>query len=375
MDRIGHCRLTDLTKVYGDAVALKQVDLEIPAGQYCCLVGPSGCGKTSTLRMIAGHEQISEGEIHIDGKGMNKLAPCDRPTAMMFQDYALFPHLNCLDNVAFSLRMQGRPKVARHARARELLSLVHMGAYEKRLPSQLSGGQQQRVALARALVTNPSVLLLDEPLSALDPFLRVRMRDELRRLQMELGMTFVHVTHSQEEAMALADMVVVMNEGEIEQIDTPQGVYNRPASQFVARFIGGHNVFNATVAESTETGTRLNGNEGTTYLAPVADLSPGASVSFAVRSDKIALSRPGDTTVTNSVTSDVGLVEYQGAWVKLGLKAPDTGELTVILTEDVFNQMPVQIGDRVVVSWIQSDIHFLGWKRMLSVADEWEGVR
>ena len=375
MDRIGHCRLTDLTKVYGDAVALKQVDLEIPAGQYCCLVGPSGCGKTSTLRMIAGHEQISEGEIHIDGKCMNKLAPSDRPTAMMLQDYALFPHLNCLDNVAFSLRMQGRPKVARHARARELLSLVHMGAYEKRLPSQLSGGQQQRVALARALVTNPSVLLLDEPLSALDPFLRVRMRDELRRLQLELGMTFVHVTHSQEEAMALADMVVVMNEGEIEQIDTPQGVYNRPASQFVARFIGGHNVFNATVAESTETGTRLNGNEGTTYLAPVADLSPGASVSFAVRSDKIALSRPGDTTLTNSVTSDVGLVEYQGAWVKLGLKAPDTGELTVMVTEDVFNQMPVQIGDRVVVSWIQSDIHFLGGKRMLSVEDEWEGVR
>ena len=375
MDRIGHCRLTDLTKVYGDAVALKQVDLEIPAGQYCCLVGPSGCGKTSTLRMIAGHEQISEGEIHIDGKCMNKLAPSDRPTAMMFQDYALFPHLNCLDNVAFSLRMQGRPKVARYARARELLSLVHMGAYEKRLPSQLSGGQQQRVALARALVTNPSVLLLDEPLSALDPFLRVRMRDELRRLQLELGMTFVHVTHSQEEAMALADMVVVMNEGEIEQIDTPQGVYNRPASQFVARFIGGHNVFNATVAESTETGTRLNGNEGTTYLAPVADLSPGASVSFAVRSDKIALSRPGDTTLTNSVTSDVGLVEYQGAWVKLGLKAPDTGELTVMVTEDVFNQMPVQIGDRVVVSWIQSDIHFLGGKRMLSVEDEWEGVR
>ena len=141
MERIGHCRLTDLSKVYGDAVALKQIDLEIPAGQYCCLVGPSGCGKTSTLRMIAGHEQISEGEIHIDGECMNKLEPSDRPTAMMFQDYALFPHLSCLDNVSFSLRMQGRSKVVRHARARELLSLVHMEAYEKRLPSQLSGGR------------------------------------------------------------------------------------------------------------------------------------------------------------------------------------------------------------------------------------------
>ncbi|MEE2803532.1 MAG: ABC transporter ATP-binding protein [Pseudomonadota bacterium] len=371
MERIGHCRLTDLSKVYGDAVALKQIDLEIPAGQYCCLVGPSGCGKTSTLRMIAGHEQISEGEIHIDGECMNNLEPSDRPTAMMFQDYALFPHLSCLDNVAFSLRMQGRPKVVRHARARELLSLVHMEAYEKRLPSQLSGGQRQRVALARALVTNPSVLLLDEPLSALDPFLRVRMRDELRRLQLELGMTFVHVTHSQEEAMALADMVVVMNEGEIEQIDTPQGVYNRPVSLFVARFIGGHNVFNATVAESTETGTRLNGSQGATYMAPVADLLSGTTVSFAVRSDKIELSRGGDTPlVTNSVTSKVCLVEYQGAWVKLGLKAPDVEELTVIVTEDVFNQMPVQIGDQVVGSWVQSDVHFLIGKRVLTVDDE-----
>ena len=246
-----------------------------------------------------------------------------------------------------------------------------MEGYEKRLPSQLSGGQQQRVALARALVTNPSVLLLDEPLSALDPFLRVRMRDELRRLQLELGMTFVHVTHSQEEAMALADMVVVMNEGEIEQIDTPQDVYNRPASQFVARFIGGHNVFNATVTESSETGTRLNGSQGADYMAPVADLSPGTAVSFSVRSDKIALSRSDDTSMTNSVTGDVGLVEYQGAWVKLGLKAADVEELTVMVTEDVFNQMPVQMGDQVVVSWVQSDIHFLIGKRMLSVDDEW----
>ena len=240
MERTGHCRLTDLSKRYGDAVALRQVNLDIPAGRYCCLVGPSGCGKTTTLRLIAGHETVSDGTITIDDVRMNEREPAQRPTAMMFQDYALFPHLNCLDNVAFSLKMSGVSKPERHARARELLALVHMEEYQKRLPNQLSGGQQQRVALARALVTNPSVLLLDEPLSALDPFLRVRMRDELRRLQQELNLTFVHVTHSQEEAMALADMVVVMNQGEIEQVDSPQAVYNQPASIFVARFIGGH---------------------------------------------------------------------------------------------------------------------------------------
>jgi putative spermidine/putrescine transport system ATP-binding protein len=192
--------------------------------------------------MIAGHEPISDGDILIRDQNVTDLAPARRGTGMMFQSYALFPHLNCLDNVAFSLKMRGIGKTERHARAREFLNVVHMADFADRLPAQLSGGQQQRIALARSLITKPRVLLLDEPLSALDPFLRVRMREELKRLQRDLGITCVHVTHSQDEAMALADLMVVMDDGQIRQAGTPRDVFERPASSFVARFIGGHNV-------------------------------------------------------------------------------------------------------------------------------------
>jgi putative spermidine/putrescine transport system ATP-binding protein len=192
--------------------------------------------------MIAGHESISEGDILIDGENVGDKPPRVRGTAMMFQSYALFPHLSCLDNVAFSLKMRGVGKRERHQRAMEYLALVQMDGFAKRLPAQLSGGQQQRVALARALINRPKVLLLDEPLSALDPFLRVKVREELKKLQRELGITFIHVTHSQDEAMALADLMVVMQDGRIVQAGGPREVFERPASAFVARFIGGHNV-------------------------------------------------------------------------------------------------------------------------------------
>ena len=359
MDRSGYCRLIKLSKRYGDTMALNQVSLEIPAGNYCCLVGPSGCGKTSTLRLVAGHEAASDGEIRIDDVRMNEREPAERPTAMMFQDYALFPHLNCLDNVAFSLKMSGVGKHDRHARAKDLLALVHMEEFDKRLPNQLSGGQQQRVALARALVTNPSVLLLDEPLSALDPFLRVRMRDELRRLQQELNMTFIHVTHSQEEAMALADMVVVMNEGEIEQVDSPQRVYNQPATDFVARFIGGHNLFHATVSSLVEDVAQLVSTNGRVYSAADVESVVGEEVVFAVRSDKITIAQQLGESPHNSIVGQVRSVEYQGAWVKLGLDTDEIDELTIVLTEDVFNASPVAIADVLEASWQMGDIHLV----------------
>src|SRR6185436_12728775 len=209
---------------------------------YCCLLGPSGCGKTSTLRMIAGHEVVSEGRISIAAENVTDLPPAQRGTAMMFQSYALFPHLTVLDNVAFALKMRGMGKVDRHAKAAQLLKLVAMEALSQRLPAQLSGGQQQRVALARALITEPQVLLLDEPLSALDPFLRIKMRAELKRWQRELGISFIQVTHGQEEAMALADHIVVMNHGKIKQQSTAREIFHHPRTEFVARFIGGHNV-------------------------------------------------------------------------------------------------------------------------------------
>ena len=220
--------MTGLTKRYGSSVAVNAIDLNVAGGRYCCLLGPSGCGKTSTLRMIAGHESASDGRITLGGRDITALPAAARGTAMMFQSYALFPHLTALDNVAFSLKMRGMGKPERQAKAADLLERVSLGALAHRKPAELSGGQQQRVALARALVTEPKVLLLDEPLSALDPFLRIKMRAELKAWQTSLGMTFVHVTHSQEEAMALADQVVVMNQGRIEQDASAHDVFNAP---------------------------------------------------------------------------------------------------------------------------------------------------
>ena len=251
--------LVDATKRYGAVVAVDAIDLRIGAGTYCCLLGPSGCGKTTTLRMIAGHETVSAGDIVFGGHEITDLPPARRGTAMMFQSYALFPHLTALDNVAFALKMRGVGQRRRATRARRRLLEAggHGGATPSGCPRQLSGGQQQRVALARALITEPKMLLLDEPLSALDPFLRVRMRAELKRLQRELGITFIHVTHSQEEAMALADLVVLMNEGRIEQQGSPREVFNRPRTEFVARFIGGHNVVTANGARLAVRADRL----------------------------------------------------------------------------------------------------------------------
>src|SRR5688572_29344423 len=244
----GEIRLVNLTKTFGETRAVRSVNLTIPHGSYCCLIGPSGCGKTTILRMIAGHETQTSGEIYIGDQLVVGQPPVKRGTALMFQSYALFPHLTVRDNVGFNLKMRGEPKEKRNARVDEMLALVHMSAFAERMPAQLSGGQQQRVALARALITNPRVLLLDEPLSALDEFLRLRMRGELKRLQDRLGITFIHVTHTQPEAIALADMVVVMNQGSIEQAASPHQVYAEPRSPYVARFMGGQNVMRGRLA-------------------------------------------------------------------------------------------------------------------------------
>ena len=310
--------LVGLTKRYGNTVAVDAIDLVIPKGSYCCLLGPSGCGKTTTLRMIAGHEAASAGDIRLGASVITDLLAARRGTAMMFQSYALFPHLNVLDNVAFALKMRGMDKPARHAAARELLDLVAMTEYAARLPAQLSGGQQQRVALARALITEPQILLLDEPLSALDPFLRIRMRAELRRLQMQLGISFIHVTHSQEEAMALADLVVVMNGGRIEQAGTPRAVFNAPATAFVARFIGGHNVI-------AHQGRQI-----------------------AVRTDQLRL-HAADAGVGLEAT--VTGIEYQGSFVQVALAARDGTELSAQIAEAAFDAAPLVPGAAVRADW------------------------
>ena len=247
MTESGEIQLERVTKRFGPTVAVKDIDLTIPHGSYCCLLGPSGCGKTTILRMIAGHEEPTDGRVLIGGDDVTGLPPVRRGTAMMFQSYALFPHMTVVDNVAYNLRMRGVGKAERRRQARAMLARVHLDTFAERMPAQLSGGQQQRVALARALITNPRVLLLDEPLSALDEFLRLQMRGELKRLQRELGITFIHVTHTQLEAIALADLVVVMDQGRIEQAGAAQTIYNEPQSAYVARFMGGQNVLSGKV--------------------------------------------------------------------------------------------------------------------------------
>ena len=311
--------LTSLVKRYGDTRAVDGIDLTIPSGSYCCLLGPSGCGKTSTLRMIAGHEAVSEGDIILGPQNVTDLEPAKRGTAMMFQSYALFPHLSVIDNVAFALKMRGVDRATRHKRAGELLELVAMTPYAGRLPAQLSGGQQQRVALARALITEPQILLLDEPLSALDPFLRVRMRGELKRLQRELGISFIQVTHGQEEAMALADHIVVMNQGRIEQQGTAREIFHRPRTEFVARFIGGHNVL-------SDAGKLIAVRADQLGIAPFAEGAFGA---------------PALLTQT----------EYQGSYIAVSLTLDDGTALFSHVPEATFDVHPFRPGDRVLATW------------------------
>jgi len=353
--------LKNLVKQYGDTIAVNGINLDIPAGSYCCLVGPSGCGKTSTLRMISGHEEITQGSISIEGKEVNNVPPAKRGTAMMFQNYALFPHLNCLDNVAFSLKMRGMTKNERYSTARKYLELVHMENYESRFPAQLSGGQEQRVALARALVSRPNVLLLDEPLSALDPFLRIKMRAELKRFQRELGISFIHVTHSQQEALALADFVVVMNEGNIEQVGTSQEVFNSPVNQFVAQFVGGHNVIQGEINEIiNKKEVLLKGGDGQRYRVPIQG-GLGDQVTFTLRQDKISLKKEHNTENNelqdNSLKGKITLIEYKGMEVSLGMEVPELNEFGVVLSEKDFQTLSPELGNQYIASWSMKDVH------------------
>jgi len=320
--------LAHLVKLYGTTTAVDRIDLKVAGGRYCCLLGPSGCGKTTTLRMVAGHESVSAGDVLLGPRNITHLPAAERGTAMMFQSYALFPHLSALDNVAFALKMKGVAKDVRHRRAAELLERVSLGALAHRKPAELSGGQQQRVALARALINEPKVLLLDEPLSALDPFLRIRMRAELKEWQTQLSMTFVHVTHSQEEAMALADLVVVMNAGCIEQQGSPHQVFNAPRTEFVARFIGGHNI------------------------VPTA-----AGGMVAVRADKTHLSRTAMSAAANVLPATVRGVEYQGTHVLVTLASEAVPELVAMLPEATFDAAPWQPGESATAHWAANDIH------------------
>ena len=356
----GEIRLVNISKRFGDSYAVRDINLTIPHGSYCCLLGPSGCGKTTILRMIAGHETPTSGEVWIGDQMVVGKPPVERGTAMMFQNYALFPHLSVLDNVAFYLKMRSVGKEERRARAEEMLKRVQLDHLKDRMPAQLSGGQQQRVALARSLITNPKVLLLDEPLSALDEFLRLRMRGELKSLQHELGITFVHVTHTQPEAIALANMVVVMDTGRIDQADSANVIFDRPMTPYVARFMGGQNVLTGTVFRSKDGRAQLRASTGAIFEVDAAGARESSQVSIAVRRDRIGVTRraAAKPDEMNSIGGRVVATEYQGSYVKVTIDVGD--DLFVAnVSDSAYFRDPVDVSDVVVATWVVEDVHVL----------------
>ena len=363
--RNGEIRIVDVTKRFGDLTAVRDLSLTIPDRSYCCLLGPSGCGKTTILRMIAGHETPTTGEIRIGGEAVVGLTPVQRGTAMMFQSYALFPHRSVLDNVAFSLKLRGASKAERHRQARELLAKVRMERFADRLPAQLSGGQQQRVALARALITNPRVLLLDEPLSALDEYLRLRMRGELRRVQKDLGITFIHVTHTQLEAIAVADLVVVMAQGRIEQAASAREIFTTPRSAYVARFMGGQNVLSGTVESIIDGHAIVADEHGASFSTVVDGPNPlkGSRLVGSIRRDRVSVSKAqGCATASgkaNALVGEVHAIEYQGSYVKVTIQRPTGEEFVANVIDDDFFRDPLDIGDSVLARWSARDVLIL----------------
>ena len=280
--------LRSVVKQFGSFTALRKMDLTIRQGEFFTLLGASGCGKTTTLRLIAGFELPSEGQVLISGQDVSDVPAYQRPVHTVFQNYALFPHLNILENVGFPLRVRGLPKAERQERAKAALELVQMGAFADRKPSQLSGGQQQRVALARALVNEPKVLLLDEPLGALDLKLRKEMQQELKAMQRRLGITFVFVTHDQEEALTMSDRIALMHGGEIVQLDSPTGLYDTPVSLYAAEFIGETNLIPARVIDVGPNEVTLAALGAEMRVPLRTDALPGASVTLTIRPERVS---------------------------------------------------------------------------------------
>jgi putative spermidine/putrescine transport system ATP-binding protein len=358
--------LRSVTKKYGSFTAVENINLDIPAGSYTCLLGPSGCGKTTTLRMIAGHEAATSGDILIGDRRVNDLPPAKRNSAMMFQSYALFPHKTVWGNVDFGLKMRGLSKPERAQRVGEMLEIVGLSNFANRKPAMLSGGQQQRAALARALVTRPQVLLLDEPLSALDENLRVKTRGELRRLQKQFGMTFIQVTHGQDEAFALSDQIVVMDHGRIDQIGSSEDIFQTPASRFVARFVGDNNIFVGKVSGVAQEDfgciVRLEVERVGTFFCRGQAADVGMTAACCVRSDRITLHSypPADATAPNQLTARVVAIEFTGYVTRVSLLTETTGEeITYKVRSHDWQNHAAQEGQLVTLSWSPEDCIFL----------------
>ena len=348
-----YVRIERVTKRFGDFVAVNHVSLDIYQGEAFCLLGASGCGKTTLLRMLAGFEDPCEGRLFIDGQDMTGIPPYERPVNMMFQSYALFPHMSVEDNVAFGLRQDGVPKAERQERVSEMLKLVALDGYGKRRPQQLSGGQRQRVALARSLVKRPKLLLLDEPLGALDKKLRENTQFELINLQEKLGVTFVIVTHDQEEAMTLASRIGVMNHGRILQTGTPSDIYEYPTSKYVADFIGSVNMFEGRLVEDEPDYVRIESPElgGTVFVDHGVSSAPDAKVWVAVRPEKVRLDRERPVQPDNVFSGTVKEIAYLGD-VSRYLVALDSGKLVRVTQPNTDRRDDrVTWEEQVWVSW------------------------
>jgi putative spermidine/putrescine transport system ATP-binding protein/spermidine/putrescine transport system ATP-binding protein len=337
-------RFDHVVKHYGRAVAVRDLTLDIPRGMFFSLLGPSGCGKTTTLRLIAGFEQPSEGEIYIRDAKVTQVPPYRRDFAMVFQNFALFPHLTVADNVGFGLRMTGVNRADRDGQIRQALDLVKLGSFADRFPKQLSGGQQQRVAIARAIVMKPAVLLLDEPLGALDKNLREEMQVELRALQRQLGLTTVFVTHDQEEALTMSDLIAVMRGGVIEQLGSPREIYERPATDFVATFLGASNLFQATVLGPDGDGTMVEAPGGRFRIA-AQGLKTGAVLQIAVRPERLRI-----TTAGPGLAATVRQAIYRGTTIQVFLDTPG-GPLVATVQNAAAAGLDWPTGQAVVVEF------------------------
>jgi putative spermidine/putrescine transport system ATP-binding protein len=338
--------LNGIQKRFGDMAAVQDFNLKAERGEFVSFLGPSGCGKTTTLRMIAGFEKPSDGQILIDGTDVTWRAPNHRNVGMVFQSYALFPNMTVADNVGFGLKVRKRPRAEIKERVAALLELIHLPDKAPRYPYQLSGGQQQRVALARALAIEPQVLLLDEPLSALDAKIRVLLRNEIRAIQRQLGITTVYVTHDQEEALSLSDRVVVMSEGRVEQIGTPFEIYNFPQTAFVASFVGTLNSLSATVVDPASGRVSIEGQE-LRVAKPLADRRAGETVSVAIRPEALRLGEAASGE--NQLRGKIAQVTFLGAIVRIRiLLGADTS-----VSFDTFNNPHLAVpaeGDAVSVA-------------------------
>ena len=346
-------------KHFGDFIAVKEINLEINEGEFLAIMGPSGCGKTTTLRMLSGLEEPTIGEIRMNGQIMNNVKPHERDTPLVWQSLALFPFLTVIENVEFGLKMRGIDKLERKKRSLEWLEKLDILEFAERDISTLSGGQKQRVALARSLVLEPKILLLDEPLSALDAHLVIRMQAVLVQLQRELGITFVYVTHSQSEAFAMADRVVIMGNGEIAQVGTPKDIYRSPQNKFVAEFVGRNNILTGIVSDVKKTKAKIETGSGVfSVILEKNSLKKGEAASFVISADLLHLSTSEPKT-DNTVYCKLISEEFVGSMVTLFLEDQNNHEFKVQMQERELSKFELKPGSKIWLSWSLKNTHLL----------------